>query len=452
MPKKRFLTIDDLVKFCKKEGMTNFNAKGASQKIIVQVPASFSKIESDEFTLYCYAKLMHTGRNKNGSNLTDKAARHCMSSLAYKPLLANFTDVNGEWDFTSHDFTVTEDENGNEIYDYQEKQVGCFTSDKPYMEYDEVNQHDYIYARVAIPRQYTKTAEIIERKDGTKISVELEILEMSYDAKEKLLCFDDAVCLGATCLGVSPETGEEIGEGMADAHLSLQSFSAENNSMINAELLEQLRLFNKNFETMNTDILEEGGKDVDKFEELLKQYNIAAEDVDFEYENLSEDELVAKFAEVFGDDGDNPEPENDADSEDNPDDAPEPRNDDEPENADSNDNDNDVTETFSVTMPNGVKKDFWLITFLVRVFFYHISHIVKFRHGKFIAFNRLETDVSNSVICQAAACCPAVEGHYDRESRVFGCACKLLAGKDDMFYHFVVLEKALCGIEVGLFD
>ena len=32
-----------------------------------------------------------------------------MSTIAYKPILANFTDVNGELDFTTHDFEFNDD-------------------------------------------------------------------------------------------------------------------------------------------------------------------------------------------------------------------------------------------------------------------------------------------------------------------------------------------------------
>jgi hypothetical protein len=39
-----------------------------------------------------------------------------------------------------------------------------------------------------------------------------------------------------------------------------------------------------------------------KFQELLEKYNKTAEDIDFEYENMSDEELEAKFAELFADD------------------------------------------------------------------------------------------------------------------------------------------------------
>lgn len=90
--------------------------------------------------------------------------------MAYKPVLANFCEIDGVRDFTAHDMKINDDG----TISYLEKQVGCFTADKPYMEQDPDNSdRQYVFARVAIPRDYTDAADIIERKGGTKVSVEL---------------------------------------------------------------------------------------------------------------------------------------------------------------------------------------------------------------------------------------------------------------------------------------
>lgn len=155
-----------------------------------------------------------------------------MSTIAYKPILANFTDVNGELDFTSHDFEFNEDGSVT----YYEKQVGCFTADKPYMEQDEEHpDRKYIYAKCAIPRQYTAAADIIERKGGTKLSAELCVNKMSYDSNEKCLLLEDIVLMGCTLLGTDPETGNEVQEGMENARLDIVDFSVGNNSSFSKE-------------------------------------------------------------------------------------------------------------------------------------------------------------------------------------------------------------------------
>ena len=210
-----------------------FSSKDSGYSLHVQMPCeSFEADEKkDDLTLFANVKLMHTGRNRNRSSLTEKGAKSCLSSIAYKPVLADFTDINGERDFTYHAMEFNDD--GSRTY--IERQVGCFTADKPVMKQEDDRQ--YIYARVAIPREYTDAAEIIERKGGTKISAELSINEMSYSAEESLLYLDDVEVMGCTLLGTDPDTGEQVQEGMEGAFLQIEDFSAKNNSVIDKDNL-----------------------------------------------------------------------------------------------------------------------------------------------------------------------------------------------------------------------
>lgn len=218
---KKILTLEDLVVFCKSKKLSKFSSSQSGYSLRVKVPATYTKHESDDYTLYGEVKIMHTGRNRNGSNLTLDAMNNCKKRLAYKPLLANFCEIDGVKDFTSHDFMI--DDEGN--VEYQEFPIGCFTADDPRVEYDEKKDRYYLYGICAIPREYTAAAEIIERKGGTKVSAELAINEMSYDANKKELVLEDVEIVGVTCLGTDPETGEAIEEGMEGARLDIADFS-----------------------------------------------------------------------------------------------------------------------------------------------------------------------------------------------------------------------------------
>lgn len=218
---KKILTLEDLIAFCASGKLSRFSSSESGYSLRVRLPAAYAKHKSDEYTLYGEVKIMHTGRNRNGSNLTLDAMNKCKKNLAYKPLLANFCEIDGVKDFTSHDFTI--DDDGN--VEYQEFPIGCFTADTPRVEYDKEKDRNYLYAICAIPREYTAAAEIIERKGGTKVSAELAINEMSYDAKEKELVLEDVEVVGVTCLGTDPETGEAVEEGMEGARLDIADFS-----------------------------------------------------------------------------------------------------------------------------------------------------------------------------------------------------------------------------------
>lgn len=301
---KKILTLEQLAKFCAENKMYKFSSEETGYKLCVQVPSTYEKFEekSTDTMLYGKIKLLHTNRNRNTSNVTYDAAKNCMSTIKYKPLLANFCEIDGVKDFTSHDMEF--DKEGN--VEYIEHQIGCFTVDEPYLEYDEEKDRHYLYAYVAIPREYTDAADIIERKGGTKVSAELSINSMSYDAKAKELVLEDIEVMGATCLGKDPETGEDIQEGMEGARLDIQDFSTENNSVKfeqNNEITKLLHELNDKVEALSssyTEKLKEGGKyEVNKFEELLNKYNKAIEDITFEYEGLSDEELELAFAEAF---------------------------------------------------------------------------------------------------------------------------------------------------------
>lgn len=319
---KKILTLDDLAKFCEQQNFLRFSSAESGYQLCVTVPAKFEKDNSDDsLMLFADVLLMHTAENRNHSALTEKAGKKCLSSIPYKPVLANFAEFDGEWDFTSHDIEIGDDGN----YNYIERQVGCFTADKATLD-DEPDDkgRKYIHARVAIPREYTKAAEIIERKNGTKVSAELAVNEMSYSADEHLLYLDDVEVMGVTLLGRNPETGEDVGEGMEGARLDIADFSMQNNSIIASQqdkLIESLDKLTRMLSNFNINSEEGGSNLVSKFEELLEKYGKTVDDIDFEYDGLSDDELEAKFEEVFGENAgegeDDPEP--------TPDDEKEPK-------------------------------------------------------------------------------------------------------------------------------
>lgn len=308
---KKILTLDNLYDFYSLQNKTcKFSAEKYGYQISVQIPAKFeiNKNIEDNSLLFCKVKLMHSGENRNHSCVTDDALKRAAQTLAYKPILANFMEYvdekTGETlkDFTSHDMEINEDGTIN----YLEKQIGCFTSDDPYFEIEEETGHNFLYGYCAIPREYTDAVSIIERKNGTKVSVELIVNELSFNAKTKLLELTDVVISGATCLGKNPNTLEDVGEGMLNARLDIADFSIENNSVrfeqdenvikLLQELSDKIDILSSYTRINST---KGGQSQVNKFEELLNKYNKTVEEITFEYEGLSDEELEAKFAELF---------------------------------------------------------------------------------------------------------------------------------------------------------
>ena len=235
MAKNKILTIEDLIKFCRTNKMYTFSSKESGKPIVVQSIQDFSSAdieESDDGKLYCKVRVCHTLLNRNKSFISEESMKQAMPTLKYSPLLAKIHQLDdGTWDFHAHDCHMETDEDGNEYVVYDEQQIGTFTADEPYLEYDEKLDKTYVVARVAIPEEYTRAADIIRSKNGTKVSCELIIYECSYNAKEKYLQLDNFRFNGCACLG-SEKDGTPIGEGMLGSKLTLEDFSEDNNSLV----------------------------------------------------------------------------------------------------------------------------------------------------------------------------------------------------------------------------
>ena len=306
---KKLLTLEDLAKFCKEQNFSNFSSKDTGYQLSVQVPANFEvdgNVYQDNTLLFGKVKVFHIGPNRNGSSVTKNAAEKALSTIAYKPLLANFCEVDGVKDFTSHDMELNDDGSVT----YVEHQIGCFTADAPVIKYDETTEKEFVFAKVAIPREYTDACDIIERKNGTKVSVELLVNEMNYSAKDDILELTDIIVQGCTCLGTNPETGDSVEEGMQGARLDIVDFSVNNNSIVdksnnelNSKMLEILEKLNDTISNFNIqNFNQEGGENaMNKFEELLDLYGLTSEEIEFEIDGLSDEDLEAKFVEVYGD-------------------------------------------------------------------------------------------------------------------------------------------------------
>ncbi|MBQ2884701.1 MAG: hypothetical protein IJE43_13150 [Alphaproteobacteria bacterium] len=285
---KKLLTLEQLAQFCESNKFYSFSAKESGYTLSVQVPGSlqFSDKEDDDL-LYTKIKVCHTLLNRNNSYISEKNMKKAMPTLKYKPLLASivYDEENDEYDFNGHDMTINDDGS----IDYIESQIGTFTVDEPYLEYDKDMDKTYVIANAVISKEYTKAASIIERKNGTKVSCELRINEMQYNSKKKYLELTDFVFSGVCCLG------EKVGEGMLGSRLDIADFSTENNSFHYeeneklVEVLERLNTTLSNFQINNSNRKEdeiEVENIKDNFEEVTETVEVT------ETEETTEEEVT----------------------------------------------------------------------------------------------------------------------------------------------------------------
>ena len=299
---RKIFTLDDLYQFYVQQNQSaTFSSKTAGSPIVVAINGLFATEDNDmQGMLKLQLKVCHTETNRNGSHISQENMEKAIPTLKYRPILAYIHELeDGTKDFYAHNMEIVENEDGETEINYIEKQVGCFTADKPWLEYDETMDKTYVMAYAVIPEDYTDAADIIRRKNGTKVSCELVINELSYNAKEKYLDLTDFYFGGCTLLGVD-EDGNAIGEGMLGARADISDFCHQEPVFTYQDkMIEVLEKLNATLSNFNINIQKGGDDKMNKFEELLAKYNKTAEDITFTIEGLSDEELENKFKEAF---------------------------------------------------------------------------------------------------------------------------------------------------------
>lgn len=303
MGTKRLLTLEDLYAYYSNHSRsTHFSSKDKGAPIVVQTYGNlcFSASVSTEGLLPVVLQSCHIGKNANQSKIEEGVMTAALPSFSNRPILGYIHEVDGEPQFYNHN--IHEDENGDIVYD--EIPLGVIPeSCNARLEYDEEKDKTYVVVNGYIFEEYTKAAEILKREEECPVSVELSIREFSYNAKEKCLVIEDFFFSGVTILGKTPD-GEDVKPGMAGSNIKLVDFSEAKNSMFadkyENHMIEIQSKLDKIISRFNIDKFEKGGDTMNHFEELLEKYKKSIEDITFEYEGLSDEELDTKFEELFG--------------------------------------------------------------------------------------------------------------------------------------------------------
>ena len=315
--RKKIFTLAELAEYVKTGRSFQYCAKDENEelKVLVDSVIKYAKDDSGDDTeglLPVILQACHTEGNINGSYLPEKATNRALKSFSNRPILAYIHEVNGQPEFYGHNMQ----ENDDGSITYFEQPVGIIPeSCGAHLEYDEEKKKTYVVVKGYIYEEYSQAAEILERESECSCSVELSVRELSYSAKEKLLVFDNFYFSGVTILG-KDDNGKEVKPGMVGSNISL--FNSDNETSVFNEtnsLIEILEKLNATLSSFNINDNQTGKEEttVTLFERLLEQYGKTVEDITFEYEGLSDEELEKAFAEAFGEADPTGDPEGDAD-------------------------------------------------------------------------------------------------------------------------------------------
>ena len=248
---RKLLTLDDLYRFysTKKKSM-KFNAEKEGYNLAVQVKGRFEVIdENEEGLMFCRVKAFQDLGNLNKSYIDTDVLKTKMYSINNRPILADIIEVEDEdgnivKDFNGHSMHINEDEDKIE---YIEFPVGHFINPENIeLSYDEEHDRNFVYCDAVIYEEYTDTCDILRRRGGTDVSVELAIRDLAFDCKEKVLKLNDFYVQGCTLLG------EHVRPGMQGSKLSLKDFAESNNSIFSDMTEEEHSKLIETLERLNT--------------------------------------------------------------------------------------------------------------------------------------------------------------------------------------------------------
>lgn len=265
---KKCFTADELLSYFEKDPNFIFDLKEneTSLHLLTFGELEFDENENDDYDATeglakARLRVCHTLLNRNKSFISNGNMKRALPSLANRPILASIIELDdGTYDFHSHD--VEYDKDGN--VEYIEVPIGVIPeSNNVTFELDKKNNKNYVVTDGWIYKSYSnKGYGILKEKKKCKVSAELCVNDLEYNAKEKRIDIKDFYFSGVTILG-SEKDGTPIKEGMVGSNIVLNSLDETvatkyDNNESYEKILSLLNEMNSNIAN-HFDNKEEGG-------------------------------------------------------------------------------------------------------------------------------------------------------------------------------------------------
>ena len=218
----KIMTLEDLYSFYSQQAVsTKFNVDTDHPAIAVTVPGRLT-YEEDAQQIGLTPVVLnacHTGKNLNQSRISKEAMEDALPSFRNRPILGYiWKDEDGNPQFDSHNTHQTDD--GVIVYD--EQPIGHIRENSDvHLEYVEDEDKYRVIADGFIYNDYTDAVEILKRETQCDVSVELSVLDLSYQAEEKVLDINKFIFTGVTILGKDEDTGNEVNPGMEGSNITI---------------------------------------------------------------------------------------------------------------------------------------------------------------------------------------------------------------------------------------
>lgn len=246
--------------------------------------------------------VLHTGKNCNGSIFQKDVVDKCIPSIQNTPILGRIKiDKDGNTDdFEAHEYRIIENDSGvRMLYDgsaYGVIPESCNPRWVQRISSDGV-MRDYLQVDAILWTKFERPIEIFERDGRKGQSMELAKNFKGYEDEEGYFVFTDFKFDGCCILST---TDPQIQPAMIDSNIAA-NFSAQS---VAEQIKQQLEKYSKvkgypNSEMelpIDNPIKEGGNNQLNTQAELLVKYNLSVGDLDFNIDEIPEDELEGKLA------------------------------------------------------------------------------------------------------------------------------------------------------------
>lgn len=236
-------------------------------------------------------RVAYTDENQNGSFISKESFEKAIPTIYNKPIVGNF--IREANDFGGHDIGIVKDGEGELRIVNFTTPIGVVPESASYF-WEEIDGHDYLCVDVVIWKRQEGYRKLKEEGIVSE-SMEIDVLS-GYEEEDTGLFVIEDFEFTAFCL---------LGSGVQPCfeEAALELFSTDNMKGLIKQMMSEIKDTFYSVKTPegddNIQFSEKGGNEVlDEKIKLAEQFGIDIESLDFSIEDMTIEELTAKFEEL----------------------------------------------------------------------------------------------------------------------------------------------------------
>lgn len=258
----------------------------------VNYPSAITEIaEMNSSFDSCMIRVMYTGKNRNKTSISKAAVERAIPTIYNVPIVCNY---NVEEDsIGGHDVEIVKTDYGVKMVNLTDA-IGVIPAGAEY-HWEQIQDGDTTHEYLCVGGLLWKRSSAYDKikRDGW----EGQSMEISVENGQSVDGYYEINDFSFTALCILGDAVEPCFESAA-----LETFSLELYKKTFSEMMEDLKYqYSKVIPASADDIHKdslEGGEGKMNIDELMAKYGLSAEEIDFSMDEMTQEELEAKFAEI----------------------------------------------------------------------------------------------------------------------------------------------------------